>query len=73
METIAYLSLIIGFFRPKIGILGDVIVISMALTTISLLPQLGKIDGFIFKDLFLLGLGVVLLKHDLNFSRQISD
>ena len=73
VETIAYLSLIIGFFRPKIGILGDVIVISMALTTISLLPQLGKIDGFIFKDLFLLGLGIVLLKHDLNFLCQISD
>ena len=39
--------------------------IVMALTTLSLLPQLGKIDGFIFKDLFLLGLGLVLLKYDL--------
>ena len=37
----------------------------MALSTLSLLPQLGKIDGFIFKDLFLLGLGLVLLKYDL--------
>ena len=44
----------------------DLIVIVMALTTLSLLPQLGKIDGFIFKDLFLLGLGLVLLKYDLT-------
>jgi len=65
VETVGYLSLIVGFFKPKAGIVGDLIVIVMALTTLSLLPQLGKIDGFIFKDLFLLGLGLVLLKYDL--------
>ena len=65
VETVGYLSLIAGFFKPKAGIVGDLIVIVMALSTLSLLPQLGKIDGFIFKDLFLLGLGLVLLKYDL--------
>lgn len=65
VETVGYLSLIAGFFKPKAGIVGDLIVIVMAFTTLSLLPQLGKIDGFIFKDLFLLGLGLVLLKYDL--------
>lgn len=65
VETVGYLSLIAGFFKPKAGIVGDLIVIVMALSTLGLLPQLGKIDGFIFKDLFLLGLGLVLLKYDL--------
>ena len=64
-ETVGYLSFIAGFFKPKAGIVGDLIVIVMALSTLSLLPQLGKIDGFIFKDLFLLGLGLMLLKYDL--------
>ncbi|EMX0619396.1 DUF417 family protein [Escherichia coli] len=47
VETITFLALIIGFFRPAAGVLGDVIVIATGITTLSLLPQLGKIDSFV--------------------------
>ncbi|EPO9568691.1 DUF417 family protein [Escherichia coli] len=66
VETITFLALIIGFFRPAAGVLGDVIVIVTGITTLSLLPQLGKIDSFVIKDVLLIGAGVVLLKHDLK-------
>ncbi|HEB8941972.1 TPA: DUF417 family protein, partial [Klebsiella pneumoniae] len=65
METLTFLALIIGFFRPAAGVLGDIIVIVTGITTLSLLPQLGKIDSFIIKDVLLIGAGAVLLKHDL--------
>lgn len=45
---------------------GDIIVIVTGITTLSLLPQLGKIDSFIIKDVLLIGAGAVLLKHDLK-------
>ncbi|EMI6438643.1 DUF417 family protein, partial [Klebsiella pneumoniae] len=45
METLTFLALIIGFFRPAAGVLGDIIVIVTGITTLSLLPQLGKIDS----------------------------
>ncbi|EIE3038535.1 DUF417 family protein [Escherichia coli] len=66
VETITFLALIIGFFRPAAGVLGDVIVIVTGITTLSLLPQLGKIDSFVIKDVLLIGAGAVLLKHDLK-------
>lgn len=66
VEGIAYVSLAIGFFKPKVSILGDLIVIATGLVTLSLLPQLGRFDGFIFKDILLIGAGLVLLKHDLK-------
>lgn len=66
VETITFLTLIIGLFRPAAGALGDIIVIVTGITTLSLLPQLGKIDSFIIKDLLLIGSGAVLLKHDLK-------
>ena len=66
VETIAFLTLIIGFFRPVTGILGDIIVIVTGLVTLSLLPQLGKVDSFVIKDVLLLGAGSVLLKYDLK-------
>ncbi|MCJ3091831.1 DUF417 family protein [Klebsiella quasipneumoniae] len=66
METLTFLALIIGFFRPAVGVLGDIIVIVTGITTLSLLPQLGKIDSFIIKDVLLIGAGAVLLKHDLK-------
>ena len=66
VETITFLALIIGFFRPAAGILGDMIVIVTGITTLSLLPQLGKIDSFIIKDVLLIGAGAVLLKYDLK-------
>jgi len=66
VETITFLALIIGFFRPAAGILGDIIVIVTGITTLSLLPQLGKIDSFVIKDVLLIGAGAVLLKYDLK-------
>ena len=65
METITFLALIIGFARPGVGISGDLI-ITTGVTTLSLLPQLGKIDSFIIKDVLLIGAGAVLLKYDLT-------
>lgn len=66
VETMAFLALIIGFLRPVAGVLGDIIVVVTGITTLSLLPQLGKVDSFIIKDVLLIGTGVVLLKYDLN-------
>ena len=68
VETITFLALSIGFFRPAAGILGDIIVIVTGLVTLSLLPQLGKVDSFVIKDVLLLGAGSVLLKYDLKNS-----
>lgn len=66
VETITYLALIIGFFRPAAGLLGGLIVIVTGITTLSLLPQLGEIDSFVVKDVLLIGAGAVLFKHDLK-------
>lgn len=66
VETITFLALIIGLFRPAAGVMGDLIVIFTGLTTLSLLPQLGEIDSFVIKDVLLIGAGAVLLKHDLK-------
>jgi len=65
VENITFIALFIGFFRPAIGAVGAVLVIITGLTTLSLLPQLGKIDSFIIKDILLIGAGLVLLRHDL--------
>lgn len=65
VESLAYLSLIIGFKQPKAGLVGSGLVFLTALTTVSLLPQLG-FDGFIFKDILLIGIAPVLFKYDLN-------
>lgn len=66
VENIAFLALIVGFFRPAAGVLGDIIVVVTGITTLSLLPQLGKVDSFIIKDVLLIGAGAVLLKYDLK-------
>jgi len=65
VETFTFLALILAFIKPLAGVIGDILVIVTGLTTLSLLPQLGKIDSFIVKDILLIGAGVVLLKHDL--------
>lgn len=65
VETIAYVSLAVGFSRPKIGLLGSFLVFATAIVTVSLLPQLG-FNGFIFKDILLIGMALVLFKYDLN-------
>lgn len=66
VETLTFLSLIIGFFKPAVGVFGDIIVIFTGMTTLSLLPQLGKIDSFIIKDILLIGAGITLIKYDLK-------
>lgn len=71
IESITYLFIIIGFFKPKFGVLGAILVIITALVTLSTLPQLG-FNGFIFKDILLIGAGAVLFKYDLN-KTQIYD
>lgn len=65
IESATYIGLIAGFFKPKYGLIGSLLVLSTALTTVSLLPQLG-FNGFIFKDILLIGIVAVLLKYDLN-------
>lgn len=65
VETITFIGLLVGYVKPTAGIVGDVLVIATGLVTLSLLPQLGKIDGFIVKDVLLIGTGMVLLKHAL--------
>jgi uncharacterized membrane protein YkgB len=65
-ETATFLALIIGYKFPKFGIFGAIMTIVTGLTTLSLLPQLGKIDSFIIKDILLVGAGAVLLKYDLR-------
>lgn len=64
-EYITLFLLIGGFFRPLLGALGAVMVIITGLVTLSLLPQLGRIDSFIIKDILLVGAGLVLLRGDL--------
>lgn len=65
IETLTFLLLIAGFYRPAAGIAGSALVILTGIVTLSLLPQLGKIDGFIIKDVFLISTGLAVLKHDL--------
>lgn len=69
VEGIVYITLIIGFFNPKPALLGDILTVITGITTLSLLPQNGM-DGFIFKDILLIGAGLVLFKYDLNKIRQ---
>ena len=66
VENITLIALIIGFFRPAVGALGALMVIATGAATLSLLPQLGRIDSFIIKDLLLIGAGLTLLRHDLR-------
>ncbi|QKG28376.1 YkgB family protein [Campylobacter sp. RM16187] len=66
IESIGYIALAIGYKKPKAGILGALIVILTGLVTLSLMPQLGKPDGFILKDIFMVALGFIILKYDLT-------
>lgn len=65
VENIAFISLFIGFWKPKFGVLGAILVLGTALVTLSMLPQLG-FNSFIFKDILLFGAALTLLKQDLN-------
>ncbi|MBJ2117465.1 DUF417 family protein [Proteus penneri] len=66
VENLTFLALIAGFYKPVIGMMGDIIVIGIGVITLSLLPQLGKVYSFIIKDILLIGAGIVLLKYDLK-------
>ncbi|MDO5073114.1 Predicted membrane protein [Neisseria animaloris] len=65
VEGVAYISLFLGFFKPRLSIIGDILVVVTGFVTLSLLLQLG-FNGFVFKDVMLIGAGLVLLKHDLK-------
>lgn len=65
VESIAYIGLFLGIRQPKYGLIGSFFILLTALVTVSLLPQLG-FDGFIFKDILLIGIALVLFKYDLN-------
>ncbi|QLB13667.1 putative membrane protein YkgB [Bisgaardia hudsonensis] len=65
IETTTYIALIIGIFKPKFGIIGALGVLGTAITTVSLIPQIG-FDGFVFKDILLIAIALVLLKTDLK-------
>lgn len=66
VEYITLLALIIGFFRSAVGAVGALMVAGTGIITLSLLPQLGRIDSFIIKDVLLIGAGLVLLRYDLR-------
>ncbi|HDU8497242.1 TPA: DUF417 family protein [Morganella morganii] len=66
VEYISLLALIAGFFRPVAGVIGALMVVGTGIVTLSLLPQLGRIDSFIIKDILLIGAGLILLRHDLR-------
>jgi uncharacterized membrane protein YkgB len=64
VENITLLALIAGFFRPAVA--GRPDGGRHRHRHLSLLPQLGRIDSFIIKDVLLIGAGLVLLRHDLR-------
>lgn len=66
LEFFIVFTLIIGFSSPRIGLIGDVMIILMGLITLSLLFQLDNLSGFILKDLLLVSIGIILLKSDLK-------
>lgn len=65
VEGIAYIGLIVGFWKPSWSIVGALVVFGTACVTLSMMLQLG-FHGFIFKDILLIGAALVLLKADLN-------
>ncbi|WP_186193661.1 DUF417 family protein [Burkholderia gladioli] len=73
VEYAALLFLLVGFFKPRFGVIGDVLTIVTGITTLSLLPQLfiveGRLDSFIVKDILFVCCGVAMLKYDLFASR----
>lgn len=65
VELSTVLLLIAGFKRPELGMIGAGLLILTGLVTLSLLPQFGKLDSFIFKDIMVVAIGLTLLKRDL--------
>lgn len=65
VEMTTVILLIAGFKRPLLGMIGAGLLILTGLVTLSLLPQLGGLDSFIFKDIMVVAIGLTLLKRDL--------
>lgn len=70
VEMATLLLLLGGLKYPALGAAGAALVTLTCLVTLSLLPQLGMLDSFIFKDLVIGAAGVVMLKADLVRWRQ---
>ncbi|MFT8671333.1 DUF417 family protein [Acetobacter orientalis] len=66
IENITLIALILGYVNAQIGIIGDSLLLLTGLVTLSLLPQLGRLNSFIVKDVLLLSSGLVLLKSNLH-------
>ncbi|MDY0927187.1 DUF417 family protein [Enterobacter sp. CFBP8995] len=65
VELTTVILLIAGFKRPDLGMIGAGLLILTGLVTLSLLPQLGGLDSFIFKDIMVVAIGLTLLKRDI--------
>jgi uncharacterized membrane protein YkgB len=65
VELSTVILLIAGFKNPQLGMIGAGLLILTGLVTLSLLPQLGRLDSFIFKDVMVVAIGITLLKRDL--------
>lgn len=65
VELITVILLIAGFKRPDLGMIGAGLLILTGLVALSLIPQLGGLDSFIFKDIMVVAIGLTLLKRDL--------
>lgn len=65
IETLIYICLILAFFNPKFGIIGDLGILFTSLTTLSLMIQMG-FDAFLFKDILFVGASLIFLKYDLK-------
>lgn len=64
-ETATFILLIMGFRLPLAGIAAALMVLTTGFVTLSLMFQTGMVDSFIFKDVLLIGVGLVILRHDL--------
>ena len=65
-EFLIVFALVIGFKSPRIGLIADCLIIIMGIITLTLLIQMNELNRFILKDLFLIAIGIILLKFDLE-------
>jgi uncharacterized membrane protein YkgB len=65
VELTTVALLVLGFKNPMAGAAGATLIVLTGVVTLSLLPQLGTIDGFILKDIMVVAIGLTLLKQDL--------
>lgn len=65
VELMTVALLVLGFKNPMAGAAGATFITLTGMVTLSLLPQIGMIDGFILKDIMVVAIGLTLLKQDL--------